>query len=662
MASGSQRTLRSARFRPLLGLLVIMLLAGLAGLPKLKEVASEHLATKVEERLSEAVDGRCRVRRAQLLSTRQVAISDLACVLESGPLLGFANNHLTAEFADSLVSRSLPPLQHVATDGMQLRLRDLPTLPDTTGSYDEADGSLEGPDPQPTASLGIRIERAALRFQRFSAALASGIGGANVPQIISRLADNGSIRVDRASVHGPDGVVVAAEVHAQVNRRQNTLRLAVAVSLGSDGVASLDGTLQETGLGDATIRLQDVPISAPLTQLLGGRLRVDRGVLSGMLRHAGWQSTGSWDFEASLEDLQGGGAFLGSEKTTFPRMQLEGAISIDDDDPTVRIDRGIWKLANVGGTFDGVLGPVGLEEQEAQVGVEVHADHLPLGALLRSFPEDLVPQGWSEEIQGTTDLVLSLGGPLHQRRKWRLDWEGDFSRMALASGKLASQVDRLRQPFEHTFPRQGPGGEPTVRVIGPGNRHYVPLKRISRHLVNAVVSTEDAGFFGHSGFSIKELKEALLENLREGSGRGGSTITQQLAKNLFLSGERTLARKLKEALIAWRLESDLPKNRILEIYLNIAEWGPGLYGIHDAADHYFGRSPRVLRPEEAAFLASLLPSPRRYHDYYHSRGVTPGRQALVQDILATMRRMGRLSESAYVLAQDEPVEMVGCRR
>ena len=152
----------------------------------------------------------------------------------------------------------------------------------------------------------------------------------------------------------------------------------------------------------------------------------------------------------------------------------------------------------------------------------------------------------------------------------------------------------------------------------------------------------------------------MLENLREGKGRGGSTITQQLAKNLFLNSERSLARKLREAILAWRLETDLPKERILEIYLNIAEWGPGLYGIGDASEHYFGRAPRVLRPEEAAFLASLLPSPRRYHGYYHERGVSRNRQALVQDILNSMHRMGRLQRRALLLALDEPIEMISC--
>jgi monofunctional biosynthetic peptidoglycan transglycosylase len=198
--------------------------------------------------------------------------------------------------------------------------------------------------------------------------------------------------------------------------------------------------------------------------------------------------------------------------------------------------------------------------------------------------------------------------------------------------------------------------------MGREDDSFVPLSQISPHLIAAVISTEDSGFFVHSGFEEASLKEAVLENLREGAGRGGSTITQQLAKNLFLSGERTIARKLKEAVIAWRLESDLPKDRILEIYLNIAEWGPGLYGARAAADHYFHRTARVLRPEEAAFLASLLPSPIRYHGYYHSpRGLTQNRYSMVQDILRSMHRMGRLNGRDYHLARGEPIELGGCR-
>jgi len=189
---------------------------------------------------------------------------------------------------------------------------------------------------------------------------------------------------------------------------------------------------------------------------------------------------------------------------------------------------------------------------------------------------------------------------------------------------------------------------------------FVPYDQISRHLINAVISTEDSGFFMHSGFEEESIREAMLENLREGEGRGGSTITQQLAKNLFLSGERTFARKLKEAVIAWRLESELPKERILELYFNIAEWGPGLFGARDGARHYFDRKPGRLRPEQAAFLASLLPSPVRYHQNNHPRGLSSKRFRVIQRILRTMNSHGRLSAQEFHLARGAPIDLTRC--
>jgi len=150
------------------------------------------------------------------------------------------------------------------------------------------------------------------------------------------------------------------------------------------------------------------------------------------------------------------------------------------------------------------------------------------------------------------------------------------------------------------------------RAIG---RHWVwvPLSRISPHLRHAVVAAEDASFFTHEGFDWEGIRDAALYNLEAGEmKRGGSTITQQLAKNLYLSSERSFLRKAREALIARALEQHLTKKRILELYLNVAEWGKGVYGAEAAARHHFGKSSRDLTAEEAAWLAAMLPSPRRY--------------------------------------------------
>ena len=142
---------------------------------------------------------------------------------------------------------------------------------------------------------------------------------------------------------------------------------------------------------------------------------------------------------------------------------------------------------------------------------------------------------------------------------------------------------------------------------------WVPLSRISQHLRHAVVAAEDASFFTHEGFDWEGIKEAAMHNLEAGEfKRGGSTITQQLAKNLYLSSERSLFRKTKEALITRELEQHLSKKRILELYLNVAEWGHGVYGAEAAAHHHFGKPAHELTADEAAWLAAMLPSPRRY--------------------------------------------------
>jgi len=142
---------------------------------------------------------------------------------------------------------------------------------------------------------------------------------------------------------------------------------------------------------------------------------------------------------------------------------------------------------------------------------------------------------------------------------------------------------------------------------------WVPLARLSPHLTRAVLAAEDAAFYRHKGFDWAGLKEALTRNFERGQlRRGGSTITQQLAKNLYLSPDKNLLRKGHEAMLAWELERALSKKRILELYLNTAEWGQGVFGAEAAARHHFGKSAEALRPDEAALLAAMLPSPRHY--------------------------------------------------
>jgi len=151
--------------------------------------------------------------------------------------------------------------------------------------------------------------------------------------------------------------------------------------------------------------------------------------------------------------------------------------------------------------------------------------------------------------------------------------------------------------------------EPAVRL----QQHYVPLGAISDNLKAAVITSEDARFVEHEGVDWEAIEKAYENNRKKGKKiKGGSTITQQLAKNLFLTGERSYVRKAQELVIAYMLEFWLDKARILELYLNVVEWGNGVFGAEAAAEHYFGVPASHLSAEQSARLAAMLPNPRRF--------------------------------------------------
>ncbi len=152
--------------------------------------------------------------------------------------------------------------------------------------------------------------------------------------------------------------------------------------------------------------------------------------------------------------------------------------------------------------------------------------------------------------------------------------------------------------------------------------HWVPYSRISDNLKRALVAAEDANFVDHEGFDWEGIQKAYVKNLQKGRiVAGGSTISQQLAKNLFLSTKRTPWRKMEEAVITLMLESVMDKQRIFEIYLNIIEWGNGVFGAEAAAQHYYQTSAAQLTPEQAARLAAMVPNPRYYDKHREARGL-----------------------------------------
>ncbi len=179
-------------------------------------------------------------------------------------------------------------------------------------------------------------------------------------------------------------------------------------------------------------------------------------------------------------------------------------------------------------------------------------------------------------------------------------------------------------------------------------QRWVRYEAISANLRKAVLVAEDDAFWTHDGVDVEQLKESIEANLEKGkAARGGSTITQQLAKNLYLSPSKNPLRKLRELLIARRLEASLSKRRILEIYLNVIEWGDGIYGAEAASRAYFGKSAAALSPEEAALLAGAIINPR-VHSPAHPTPRLRRRQQII------LRRMGLVTPPEEAPEVPEP--------
>jgi monofunctional biosynthetic peptidoglycan transglycosylase len=246
--------------------------------------------------------------------------------------------------------------------------------------------------------------------------------------------------------------------------------------------------------------------------------------------------------------------------------------------------------------------------------------------------------------QGVPAEPAALPRGRDRRRTWRivllsvlglslvyLAWEGltwpEVSALATRRPVTTAFIER----YKHGW--LGLGAERRVEW------KWVPYSRISSNLKMAVLCGEDLRFFAHSGFDEEEMKAALQDAWEEKElPRGASTITQQLAKNLWLSPSYNPLRKVKEALLTHQLEKNLAKKRILHIYLNVVEFGPGIYGAEAAARHYFHKSAASLSDQEAAQLAASLPAPKTWHP----GGTTRGYRAHVRTVARRMARAGWL--------------------
>jgi len=278
---------------------------------------------------------------------------------------------------------------------------------------------------------------------------------------------------------------------------------------------------------------------------------------------------------------------------------------------------------------------------------------VPLAAcedLIESLPRGLAPLAAQLRLDGT--LALKAGIQFDTAHPERTDATWDLAngcRVKAASSLVAP--DRFREPFILEVPDER--GSIIQRAFGPGTASWVPLAAMSSHLPNAILVCEDGRFFQHNGFDSQAIRSSIRDNLLRGRFmRGASTVSMQLAKNLYLRREKTFSRKLQEAALTLLLEQSFSKAEIMELYLNVVELGPGIYGVGEASRFYFGTTAAALSPAQAFYLASILPNPKALHFSAEGR-VFPAYMKLLRRLLTIARARHYLSDEELRSALDE---------
>ncbi|WP_310557231.1 transglycosylase domain-containing protein [Flavobacterium sp.] len=281
---------------------------------------------------------------------------------------------------------------------------------------------------------------------------------------------------------------------------------------------------------------------------------------------------------------------------------------------------------------------------------------------INSLPKGLFSHFQGMEAEGEFDYKLDF--KVNLDKPWKLVFDSKFNKYGLKITKYGeANLNKLNSEFVYSAIENGKRQRSVL--VGSGNSFYTPLIQISPYLQKCVLTSEDPSFMSHRGFVSEAFKQSIVKNIRDKRfARGASTISMQLVKNVFLTREKTLSRKLEEILLVYILENNriASKERMLEVYFNVIEWGPNVYGIGEAAAFYFQKQPIDLTLKECLFLASIVPKPKKFMQQFDDLGNQKSKADRHQEFISKiMFRRGLLTPDDTI-GQKTPIYISGRAR
>jgi hypothetical protein len=301
-------------------------------------------------------------------------------------------------------------------------------------------------------------------------------------------------------------------------------------------------------------------------------------------------------------------AALAPEPLRDMNLLWGGEIQLDMSQRKLVVSDGVLGLGRARVQVGASLEAVG---DDLKVDLTVQIPRTPCQDMLEAAPAALLPQLEGLRLGGTIALDSHVQFDTAAPKETAVEWEL-VNKCKVKEVPEAVDPRLFREPFEHLI--LDADGQPAAHFTGPTTEEWVPLSDITPNMETALIVCEDSRFFTHNGFDNKAIRSSISDNLKKGRFfRGASTLSMQLARNLYLSREKTMSRKLQEAAFTLLLEERLSKEDILELYLNVVEFGPGVYGIRNAASHYFNSHPGELSLGQAMYFGSILPNPKANH-------------------------------------------------